>query len=450
MSEPSDVNPHYLNRVVEVAETAGVEATEDIISGSGLKLLAKGARIDVHMRERLLQHKLRKPLESSLRVIDPAGRPSLDRVAGALLERHALLRALCGEHAVQLLPALGQLPLSTSVASMLSVFAAQGERKQDHAVGVALLAAAFAQGLHEGRGAGLQTLLVAGLLHDSGELYIDPAILKSPVRLDTQQWRHVAAHPIIAARVLREMPGAGAAVSDAVLCHHERLDGFGYPRGLSGGRLPLPGQLLAAAEMLMGIIEMDRGASEHASVALKLIPGEFDRQVVDRVTRVAAALQGAPAAEGADGGDGARSPMGAEELAQRAGTLGVTLQHLLDLRGDIESSTAQRSAAVRALMAQSLERCRCIRLAFSSTGLDMHDPAALREHVAQMDPRVQFEISVVIREIEWRLREIKREARVRAMALPPAEAALVTEIMDRSKRIARAAEEAAASAATAA
>lgn len=434
MSEPSDVNPHYLDRVVEVAESAGVEATEDIISGSGLKLLAKGARIDGHTRERLLQHKLSKPLESSLRVIDPAGRPSLARVAGALLERHPLLRALCGEQASQLLPALGQLPLSTSVTSMLSVFAAQGERKQDHAVGVALLAAALAHNLHEGRGAGLQTLLVGGLLHDAGELYIDPAILKSPVRLDTQQWRHVAAHPIIAARVLREMPGAGAAVSEAVLCHHERLDGFGYPRGLSGSKLPLPGQLLAAAEMLMGIIEMDRGAGEHASVALKLIPGEFDRQVVDRVTRVAAALQGGAAA------DEACSPMGAEELAQRAGTLGVTLQHLLDLRGDIEASTAKRSAAVRALMAQALERCRCIRLAFSSTGLDMHDPAALREHVAQMDPRVQFEISIVIREIEWRLREIKREARVRAMALPPAEAALVTEIMDRSKRIAREAE----------
>ena len=70
----------------------------------------------------------------------------------------------------------------------------------------------------------------------------------------------------------------------------------------------------------------------------------------------------------------------------------------------------------------------------------MHDPEALREHVAQMDPRVQFEISIVIREIEWRLSEIKREARVRAMALPPEEAALVTEIMDHSKRIAREAE----------
>jgi hypothetical protein len=441
MSEPSDVNPHYLNRVVEVAETAGVEATEDIISGSGLKLLAKGARIDEHMRERLLQHKLRKPLETSLRVIDPAGRPPLDRVAGALLERHALLRALCGEHAGQLLPALGQLPLSTSVASMLSVFAAQGERKQDHAVGVALLGAALAQGLHEGRGAELQTLLLAGLVHDSGELYIDPAILKSPVRLDMQQWRHVAAHPIIAARVLREMPGAGAAVSDAVLCHHERLDGFGYPRGLSGSKLPLPGQLLAAAEMLMGIIEMDCGAGEHASVALKLIPGEFDRQVVDRVTRVAAALHGS------DESGAARSSPGAEELARRAGTLDRTLQQLLDLRGDIETRTANRSAAVRTLMTHALERCRCIRLAFSSTGLDMHDPAALRDRIAQMDPRVQFEISIVIREIEWRLREIKREARVRAMALPAAEAALVSDIMDRSKRIAREAEGAAAGAA---
>lgn len=435
MSEPSGVNPHYLNRVVAVGETVGVEATEDIMSGSGLKLLAKGARIDAHMRDRLLQHKLSKPLETSLRVIESAGRrPTLDRAAAALIERYPLLGALCREQASQLLPLLRQMQLSTSVASMLSVFAEQGERKHDHAVGVALLAAALAQGLPEGRGAGLQSLLVGGLVHDTGELYIDPAILQSPVRLNTEQWRHVAAHPVIAARVLREMPGAGPAVAEAVLCHHERLDGFGYPRGLAGAKLPMPGQLLAAAEMLMGIIEADRGAGEQASVALKLIPGEFSRHVMDRVTRVAATLHAS------DEAAAARLPMGVDELARRAGTLGTTLQQLLDLRADIETRTANRSAGVRALMTQALERCRCIRLAFSSTGLDMHDPAALRERVAHMDPRVQFEISIVIREIEWRLREIKREARVRAMALVPEEAALVTDIMDHSKRIAREAE----------
>lgn len=432
MSEPSGVNPHYLNRVVAVAETAGVEATEDIISGTGLKLLAKGARIDAHTRDRLLQHKLRKPLETSLRVIEAGGRrPTIERAAAALIERYPLLGALCREHASQLLPLMKQLPLSTAVTSMLSVYAEQGERKHDHAVGVALLAAALAQVLPEGRSAGLQSLLVGGLVHDAGELYIDPAILQSPQRLSTEQWRHVAAHPVIAARVLREMPGAGPAVAEAVLCHHERLDGFGYPRGLTGAQLPMPGQLLAAAEMLMGIIELDRGAGEQASVALKLIPGEFSRHVMDRVTRVAATLHAS------DEAAAARLPMGVDELARRAATLGATMQQLLDLRADIEARTAGRSAAVRALMAQALERCRCIRLAFSSTGLDMHDPAALREHVAQMDPRVQFEISIVIREIEWRLREIKREARVRAMALPPAEAALVMDIMDLGKRIAR-------------
>ena len=442
MSEPSGVNPHYLNRVVAVAETAGVEAIEDIISGSGLKLLAKGARIDANTRDRLLQHKLRKPLESSLRVVEAAGRrPTLDRAADALMERYPLLAALCREHAAQLLPLLKQLPLSTSVASMLSVFAEQGERRHDHAVGVALLAAALAQGLPEGRGAGLHSLLVGGLVHDAGELYIDPAILQSPVRLNTEQWRHVAAHPVIAARVLRDMPGAGPAVADAVLCHHERLDGFGYPRGLAGAALPMPGQLLAAAEMLMGIIELDGGAGEQASVALKLIPGEFSRHVVDRVTRVAAALQAS------DEAAAARLAIGVDELARRAGTLGTTLQQLLDLRGDIEARTAGRGAAMRALMAQALERCRCIRLAFSSTGLDMHDADALRDRIMRMDPRVQFEISIVIREIEWRLREIKREALVRAMALLPADAALVTDIMDHGKRIARAAEATAASAA---
>jgi hypothetical protein len=63
------VSPHYLERLVAVGATRGVEASTDIVARNGMKLLAKGTRIDGEVRERLLQHKLRQPLEDCVRVV---------------------------------------------------------------------------------------------------------------------------------------------------------------------------------------------------------------------------------------------------------------------------------------------------------------------------------------------------------------------------------------------
>jgi len=66
----SDVNPHFLDHVLAASETHEVQASEDILERSGIKLLAKGARVDAVLRDRLLDHKLRKPLEQCLEVAD--------------------------------------------------------------------------------------------------------------------------------------------------------------------------------------------------------------------------------------------------------------------------------------------------------------------------------------------------------------------------------------------
>lgn len=83
MSEKLAVNEHYLNRLVEAGETRGVEATEDIVSGTGIKLVAKGAAIDARTRDRLLQHKLLRPLEQSTRVVGGVASRPMDEVARA-------------------------------------------------------------------------------------------------------------------------------------------------------------------------------------------------------------------------------------------------------------------------------------------------------------------------------------------------------------------------------
>ncbi|HVL10013.1 MAG TPA: HD domain-containing phosphohydrolase, partial [Burkholderiaceae bacterium] len=297
------------------------------------------------------------------------------------------------------------------------------------AVGVSLLAAAMFHDLPEGGSRGLQTLMVAGLMHDVGELYIDPTFLQPGTRLAPEQWKHMAAHPIIGARVLGQMPGAGPQVAQAVLYHHERLDGFGYPHGLRDARLPMPGQVLALAEMLMGLIESGRSPGERASVATKLIPGEFNRRLLDRVagaTKVAAAAGTAEVNQ---------MPVHTvDELVTMVLRLDATLQRLHEMRSGVEERIRSGSSALKELMAHVIERCERIRLAFSSTGLDTHGPKELRDCLAAMEPHVHSEVTIVLREIEWRLREVKRETRLRAERLPSVEAALVRDLIEQNKR----------------
>ncbi len=425
MDTANAVNEHYLGHVVELSEESDIEASEDIMAVNGMKLLAKGAKIDGRCRDRLLQHKLTKPLESMMRVVDGVGSRRIDRVAEVMLERHPLLSRVCGEASGRLLAtALRNLVLTPQVDSLLSVYASHAPGKLEHAVGISLLCAAMAQDLGNSGGCDPQVMLMAGLLHDVGELYIDPAYLKPGVRLDPQQWKHIATHPIVGSRVLIEMPGAGQQVAKAVLHHHERLDGFGYPQGSRGEQLPLPGQVLAVAELLMGLLESGGNHAERADVAMKLVPGEFNRALLDRVVTAARRVDAMP-----EPGDGEATP--ADQLVQRVMRLADSMRRYRDVKTTIDAESPKYGAALRTLLGEAMLRCERIRVAFASTGLEGLNDQQLRDHVAAVDERMRREIEIVSRELQWRLGELERLCTMRAERLSPPELQQVKRVVER-------------------
>ena len=291
----SDVNPHYLDHVVKLSETSDIEASEDIVSGTGMKLLAKGAKIDARARERLLEFRLTKPLENMMRVVGGTDPAAFHPLAEALLARHGLLRGICAAvPGFDPIAVLKSLEVSDNVQSLLSVYAGQANSKLEHAVGVAVITSALG-GSVTANPADTAALAIAALTHDVGELYIDPAFLSRGVKLSSQQWKHVATHPIVGSHVLGAMPGAGPRIASVVLAHHERLDGFGYPQGTLGTSLSMAGQMLAVAEMLMGLMESGAHHAQRAAVAMRLVPGEFHRRFIDRVMQ--GARQGGVAEE---------------------------------------------------------------------------------------------------------------------------------------------------------
>ncbi len=84
-------------------------------------------------------------------------------------------------------------------------------------------------------------------LHDIGNITMGDDILNRPDILTEQEWEQVRKHPIVGYRIARSSPEL-AGVADAILCHHERWDGAGYPRGLREQEIPLLSRIFAVAD----------------------------------------------------------------------------------------------------------------------------------------------------------------------------------------------------------
>jgi putative nucleotidyltransferase with HDIG domain len=95
----------------------------------------------------------------------------------------------------------------------------------------------------------LDILRFAGLFHDIGKIGVPDAILTKPDRLTTLEYEVVKRHPEDGARIVGRLHRLRAAVP-AVLHHHERWDGDGYPHGLRGDAIPLEAAIVGLADAL--------------------------------------------------------------------------------------------------------------------------------------------------------------------------------------------------------
>lgn len=86
----------------------------------------------------------------------------------------------------------------------------------------------------------------AGLLHDIGKLAVQESVLFKPERLNEEEWKIMRSHPAQGAKILAELPVAD--LGAAVVQHHERWDGQGYPLGLRRDEICLEARILALAD----------------------------------------------------------------------------------------------------------------------------------------------------------------------------------------------------------
>ena len=95
-------------------------------------------------------------------------------------------------------------------------------------------------------------LRVAGIVHDIGKIGIPTEILSKPIKLSDIEFQLIQAHPQIGYNILKDIDFPWP-VAEIVLQHHERIDGSGYPLGLSGEKILLEARILAVADVVEAI-----------------------------------------------------------------------------------------------------------------------------------------------------------------------------------------------------
>jgi HD-GYP domain-containing protein (c-di-GMP phosphodiesterase class II) len=93
----------------------------------------------------------------------------------------------------------------------------------------------------------LRVLARAGLMHDIGKLGIPEAVLEKHSPLDESEWILMRTHPEMGLTLL-DRAGQSSREVLAVLYHHERLDGSGYPYGLKAESIPIEARIVAVAD----------------------------------------------------------------------------------------------------------------------------------------------------------------------------------------------------------
>ena len=404
MSNPlATVNEHCLKSIQNVTLRHEVVASDDIRDEQGQKLWARGQPISDELTRRLLSRKLKMPLELCLEVKTGASILSIAKRAEALLEGESTLAQLVGKQANRALALMRRTPVERTLKLLLTCAQENGDGL-DHGIRVALLSSAMALRANLSDDEVMATT-TGGLIHDIGELYVNPEYLHSKRALTLSEWRHVVVHPIIGKAVIQGLTKLPKEVSMVVESHHERDNGTGYPLQSIGAPRWRATAIVALAESISGILNARDNQSARVSLALRLVQGEFSPQLVNLVAPLCSdsmATLSVPA--GFD----------AEKAFQFASQVSTVLGQTQALAQAIkEPDTALQTAVDRAL--QTLAR---LEISLQSTGLPALDgvPRAAKDAGVESE---FLELGMVPREIAWRMRNLSRGLALAALSRPP-------------------------------
>ena len=136
---------------------------------------------------------------------------------------------------------------NSTIGEIIRVMHSENPREREHAERVRALCQDFGRALNLPEEE-MRRLCDAAFLHDIGKIAMDPDLMNVGADMSERQWTEIRRHSIVGFRILNASDDT-VDLALAVLAHHERWDGLGYPKGLKGEEIPLAARVIAITEV---------------------------------------------------------------------------------------------------------------------------------------------------------------------------------------------------------
>lgn len=173
---------------------------------------------------------------------------------------------------------------STLINTVLKTLHEKNKREEAHSRRVSELCEEMGNVLNLAKNQ-VKDLKIIGLVHDIGKTAIEEVILSKPGKLTHDEWCEMKRHPEIGYRILSTSKELQS-YADVVLCHHEHINGKGYPNGLSGKEIPYYSKILSICDSYdaMTVDRTYRSTMTEEEAAIELINNiddQFDAELVE-------------------------------------------------------------------------------------------------------------------------------------------------------------------------
>ncbi|MHC4459115.1 MAG: HD-GYP domain-containing protein, partial [Planctomycetota bacterium] len=136
----------------------------------------------------------------------------------------------------------------------------------------------------------IEGIRMAGIIHDLGKISVPAEILSKPSRLTQNEFNLIKEHPEVGYDILKELEFPWP-IAKMVLQHHEKFDGSGYPRGLSGEEILIEARVIAVADVVEAMASHrpyrpSKGITKALAEIVKNKGIHYDPEIVDACIKI--------------------------------------------------------------------------------------------------------------------------------------------------------------------